>query len=722
MKKWFEITNEAASDEAEVLIFDRIGKSIYGDEGGIEANAFTAAFNAIPKGRKISLKVKSRGGNVWEGMAIHDAIKSRQADVTCTVTGVAASIAAIICCAASKVRMPKNAMMMTHPSQSYAEGDAATMAACADKLRAHDKAIASVIAEKTGKTQAQAEKFLSKETWMSGDDALKEGLCDEVTAPESAVANEVKGFDFSQFRCVPENLRAVVTNNAVAEPKAGADKNTSMDKTKIVALLKQHGIEVSNEVTDEQLLASLGKLGEKPAPAAPVDVVNIENELKAITAQLDAARRQNVTAEVDRLVGEFRIPASQRETAVENAVRDSKHLEFLRALESRPPGAEPFNVVTKIEAGASVADIAKAVTIFDAPMNAIVRGNNVAMREVTNAAFKRAEFIEKHRGQLNAVFNAAGDNTIATELKRNVILQTVVKDFARRVLALNQFSTVFSNVPLEGTNKVEVPYYDLDASTSQVFAAATGYATIGETTTDKREITVGTGATDGGRWYQGMSFTSEEIARQPWLKVMELAQLKADKLAYDIVQDVLSVITAANYGAAAITSGADAFDSDDLADMVTACKKWPEQGRSLFVDTAYHVALLKDASFKHALNAASDLAIKEGRLFPRVFGFDYVENPNLPGNSENLVGFAAHKSAILCAFAPVPPIEEVRNAGTTYRIYVDPTTGVALEYRTYGSNVLDTAYHIIESSFGWAKGNYYQSASKEGALKRIVSA
>jgi hypothetical protein len=76
--------------------------------------------------------------------------------------------------------------------------------------------------------------------------------------------------------------------------------------------------------------------------------------------------------------------------------------------------------------------------------------------------------------------------------------------------------------------------------------------------------------------------------------------------------------------------------------------------------------LLKDVSFKHALNAASDSAIKEGRLFPRVFGFDYAEYPTIPANAENLVGFAVFKSAILAAFAPVPPLEEVRRAGTEY--------------------------------------------------------
>ncbi len=277
------------------------------------------------------------------------------------------------------------------------------------------------------------------------------------------------------------------------------------------------------------------------------------------------------------------------------------------------------------------------------------------------------------------------------------------------------FGTVFQNVPLQGLNTVDVPFYDLDSSSSTSFVSGTGYTTIGNTTTDKREITIGEGASDGDRLYQALSFSSQEIARQPYLKIAELAGLKAEKLAFDIWQDILGIITFANYGAAAKTSAAALFDSDDIADLKVACKAWPEMGRGLLLDSAYDGNLLKDPSFKYALNAASDSAIKEGKLYPRVMGFDYVENPNIPANGENLVGFAFFKYAILVAFAPVPPVDEVRNAGTVWELITDPATGISLEYRQFGNNVTDAATNVIESSYGFAKG-------LGTGLKRIVSA
>lgn len=173
-------------------------------------------------------------------------------------------------------------------------------------------------------------------------------------------------------------------------------------------------------------------------------------------------------------------------------------------------------------------------------------------------------------------------------------------------------------------------------------------------------------------------------------------------------------MTAANFGQAVITKPALEFGGDDVIALAEACAIWPEGSRALFVTPACHAALLRDRGFQAAWSTTSDAALSDGRPFPRVFGFDYCVLPTLPHNSEKLVGFACHKSALVCGFAPVPPIQEVREAGADYDLAVDAKTGVALEYRSYGSNVMDTGFNVVECSFGWQIGN-------AGALKRIVS-
>lgn len=356
---------------------------------------------------------------------------------------------------------------------------------------------------------------------------------------------------------------------------------------------------------------------------------------------------------------------------------------------------------------------------LNAPWHCRAYGNPVSPEDLAKSNADKNKFFNDPATR--EVLNA-GTNTIDSTLLRDAVLNAVVEDFSRRLLPLSAFSTVFQRVPLQGTNKVQVPFYDLDTGASTSFLASAGYV-AGDTATDNREIQIGKRApadvADGtkqyDRKYQGVSLTSEELARQPFLNVVQLVRLKVDKLASDILAHVLGIITAANYGAAEITKVAALFNSDDLASLKLACKLWQDDTRSLVLDSAYDAALLRDPAFKSAHSAGTDRAIREGKLMPRVYGFDYHEVPTIPANGENLVGFAAHKAAILFAQAPVPPGPEVRNAGTVYAVATDSKTGVSLEYRSFGDNQADSSRHIIEASYGFAKGN-------GNALKRIVSA
>ena len=531
-------------------------------------------------------------------------------------------------------------------------------------------------------------------------------------------------------------------------PTQGAENDKQneiqiMNKTQMLALLNKWGVDVPKDATDEKLI-ELVNAGPKAAPAAPVvppvaaptNIVpmlsaadqQILNDLKL---QLSNSRRKEIQAAIEKGASLGLIPANEIENWVNDAVAvhdnpttGNSVINRMNKLTPVIPGMAPVPMENhKLDVvNADIKDISKGFQLHNESTKAFQRGlidGEQAMKTIRNDAVAKANFFKKFKNRFLEVMNT---NTIDAGLQRQVILQDVViRDFARRVISLSMFSTVFRDVPLQGLDSVEVPYFDLDTSASTKFVSGTGYTTVGNTSSDKREIKIGetatntAGTTGGARLYQALAFSSQEIARQPYLKVAELAGLKAEKLAFDIWQDILSVITVANFGAAAITKAAAQFDSDQIALLKLACKKWPEGGRGLVLDSAYDANLLQDPSFKFALNAASDLAIKEGRLFPRVMGFDYTENPNIPANAINLVGFAVWKYAILVAFAPVPPVEEVRRAGTVWELITDPATGISLEYRQFGTNVTDVATNVIESSYGYAAG-------LKTALKMIVSA
>ena len=307
----------------------------------------------------------------------------------------------------------------------------------------------------------------------------------------------------------------------------------------------------------------------------------------------------------------------------------------------------------------------------------------------------------------------ATSNTIDAGLKRAQILQTAVKEFSRRALPLKAFASVFTDTPLQGDDTVRVPYYPLQnaASSSFDYTTTDGYVFGQSTDTQAKTITV------NKRIYQPLDFSSQEMCRQPMLKLEELAALAAQKLAYDVLTDILSAITVANYPAIGLTRPAAAISSDDLADLSGACSdaNWPVNGRSLIMGTGYDTQLKKDNSVKLALNINGTEVLREGRV-PNLAGFDYFTMPNLPTNDEALGGFAVAPGAgaIFFASAPIAPGPGVRRVLSAFETVTDPATGISLVFRQWGDCDKDVTREIVECSYGYAAGN-------PAALKRITT-
>lgn len=174
------------------------------------------------------------------------------------------------------------------------------------------------------------------------------------------------------------------------------------------------------------------------------------------------------------------------------------------------------------------------------------------------------------RGQLGA---APDTNDIISNLNLTEILEPALETFARALMPLRLFSTVFQNVPLSGDGTVTVPYYPLQGIASKDFdSSGYSFATGAGSKTSSRQINVSQAA-GGKRKYQPLAVNSEQVRNLPRLNLETLGRMKGEKLAADVLSDVLSVVTAANFGAAAFTGAASTFDSDDVVDLRTACNK-----------------------------------------------------------------------------------------------------------------------------------------------------
>lgn len=302
-----------------------------------------------------------------------------------------------------------------------------------------------------------------------------------------------------------------------------------------------------------------------------------------------------------------------------------------------------------------------------------------------------------------------GANTLDADLQVDVLLESAMMAFKEALTPLALFSTVFRDVVLKGTDKMQIPYYPLETVASKDFNGSYEF-TVGSDTQAK-EVTI------DKRKYQPLSWTSAERRRQPKLDPETLGRVKAQKLAEDVLADIWSVITIANFGANAFTGAAADFDVDDVIDLETVVEtaNWPKTGRGLLLKPSYMGGLKKD------MNANGGMATfardSNGALinFPGLHSFSFATSNLIPANAESLVGMAVYNSAILVGFSPIEPDPAVMARLNDYQIYSDDDLGISLEYREWGDADTDTAKRTIEVNYGYARG-------EAAALKRIASA
>jgi ATP-dependent protease ClpP protease subunit len=179
--------------------------------GGISAADVVAQLADISG--DVEVHINSGGGDVFDGIAIYNALASR-AGVTIVVDGLAASIASIIAQAGQSRVIAPGAMMMIHDALSMCVGNAADMRETADLLEQVSNNLASVYASKGGES-AQWRDAMQAETWYTAQEAVDAGLIDKL-ADRPATPEAVANHDFSVFAHVPAHLRAAAAVQPVA--------------------------------------------------------------------------------------------------------------------------------------------------------------------------------------------------------------------------------------------------------------------------------------------------------------------------------------------------------------------------------------------------------------------------------------------------------------------------------------------------------------------------
>ncbi|MFE2326128.1 head maturation protease, ClpP-related [Streptomyces sp. NPDC059385] len=173
-RDWYRITNQAGGPVV-VDIFDEIGF------WGVNAAAFQRELAQV-SASEITVNLSSPGGEIFEGIAIYNALRTHPANVTVRVSALAASIASVIAQAGDRIVMLSGSQMMIHEGMGFCAGNAAEMQQMAELLDRQSANIADIYAERAGGTSEQWRERMKAETWFNAEEAVEAGLADEVEA------------------------------------------------------------------------------------------------------------------------------------------------------------------------------------------------------------------------------------------------------------------------------------------------------------------------------------------------------------------------------------------------------------------------------------------------------------------------------------------------------------------------------------------------------------
>ena len=215
-KTWYALQASGEASERVIEVF------VYGEIGtwGITANQFVQDLRALDDGvSPVIAAFNSIGGDLFDGLAMHNALSRLGERCTGRIDALAASAASVAVCGAHRVVIAANAMLMIHNPYTYAGGDAEDFRRVADVL---DQTLEAIIAAYKAKApdidDAELRRMVNAETWLTANEALALGLADEIGDGIKVKACLGQGAVLQRYQHAPAELVAQLDEPSEPDP------------------------------------------------------------------------------------------------------------------------------------------------------------------------------------------------------------------------------------------------------------------------------------------------------------------------------------------------------------------------------------------------------------------------------------------------------------------------------------------------------------------------
>ena len=235
-KSWYTLQASGEAEQRNIEIF------VYGEIGawGVTANQFVQDLRAMDDGASpVIVAFNSIGGDLFDGLAIHNALSRLGERCTGRIDALAASAASVAVCGAHRVVIAANAMLMIHNPYTFTGGDAEDFRRVADVL---DQTLEAIIAAYKAKApdidEAELRRMVNAETWLTANEAVALGLADEVGDGLKVSACLGQGSVLQRFQHAPPELLAQLDEEPEVDPPE-PDPAPVLDASKLALMVTQ---------------------------------------------------------------------------------------------------------------------------------------------------------------------------------------------------------------------------------------------------------------------------------------------------------------------------------------------------------------------------------------------------------------------------------------------------------------------------------------------------
>lgn len=296
----------------------------------ISPEGFLEDLEAVKGKGKITVKLNSVGGDLYTGIAIHNAIKGLTGSKTVIVEGIAASAASVIMCAGDDIQVYPGSLVMIHGVSGlfYDYYNITDLKQVIKGFDAAERAIAEIYSAKTGTDVEALRSMMTKETWMTGKEAVDKGFANtllEGSDPQmsmsadksvilvNGIKQSIKGLHNIPGGIPVKSVLPAAPKGPAAgidKPNGGGKKTMNMEELKkdhpeLVAQIEAAAkgtvsaeviaaertrikdIESIESVVGDPQLVAEAKYGENPCTAAELSLKAMQKQAKLGTQHLD---------------------------------------------------------------------------------------------------------------------------------------------------------------------------------------------------------------------------------------------------------------------------------------------------------------------------------------------------------------------------------------------------------------------------------------------------